>query len=95
MRVIYFCIIFYYFIFIFSFVISKLFTPICIIVILYLHAHCKRPCGSYLANECMYRVTGKTCLGGGMHCPSASSFVLFWCRIVARGASSDRAVKQC
>ena len=23
-----------------------------------------------------YRDTGKTCLGGGMHCPSASSFVL-------------------
>jgi len=24
-----------------------------------------------------YRDTGKTCLDGGMHCPSASSFFLF------------------
>ena len=35
-----------------------------------------------------YRDTGKTCLGGGMHCPSASSFnmqqpddldIVAWC----------------
>jgi len=26
--------------------------------------------------DMMYRDTGKTCLGGGMHCPIASSFVL-------------------
>jgi len=25
-------------------------------------------------NRDPYRETGKTCLGGGMHCPSASSF---------------------
>jgi len=24
-----------------------------------------------------YRDTGKTCLGGGMHCPSSSSFYVF------------------
>jgi len=24
------------------------------------------------------RDTGKTCLGGGMHCPSASSLILFY-----------------
>ena len=28
-------------------------------------------------DTCLYRDTGKTCLGGGMHCPSASSFSLF------------------
>jgi len=27
-----------------------------------------------------YRDTGKTCLGGGMHCPSASSFQLSYSR---------------
>jgi len=26
-----------------------------------------------------YRNTGKTCLGGGIHCPSASSFM--WARL--------------
>ena len=29
-------------------------TLICITVILLLYAHCKRPCGPYVANKCMY-----------------------------------------
>jgi len=29
------------------------FTLICITVILLLYAHCKRPCGPYVANKCM------------------------------------------
>jgi len=50
-----FCIILFYFSKLtLSFVISKLFTLICITVILQLYAHCKRPCAPYVANECMY-----------------------------------------
>ena len=29
---------------------------ICITVILLLYAHCKRPCGAYVVNKCMYKV---------------------------------------
>jgi len=32
--------------------------------------------GKWLTVRHRYRDTGKTCLGGGMHCPSASSFIL-------------------
>jgi len=29
----------------------------------------------YMPDLCRYRDTGKTCLGGGMYCPCASSFL--------------------
>jgi len=37
-----------------------------------------------IRNPDPYRDTGKTCLGGGMHYPSASSFLMFlyYCQIV-------------
>jgi len=36
------------------------FTVIRITVILLLYAHCKRPCGPYVANKCMYVLSNET-----------------------------------
>jgi len=57
------------------------FIPICIIVILYLYAHCKRPCDPYVANNSMYMIKVRYNMEEyTIDVPSLAKFWLFFSR---------------